>query len=268
VTEQEATLWIVGTGAETATQAMNNLGLEPITLRSTDEDTYWQAQDDAPNLQTLMTRLDRRKQGTDMTSQERPKWIIITLTQRLFNKETRQAQLQEVLTKGRELDCKAVICMWTTNDRKEEERQAEKVKEWTNDIGWKTVSGQLRNEEHDGYLEGCSTYLITAKARVINRLPRQYDESNDGYHYLEQILDVNNGTIEDCFTYFTAQTEERKQKGKGTKIKTKVNIQHKGQQKEIAVFDVASIGPAIVSGRHAMGSYAFAIEATDGITSQ
>jgi hypothetical protein len=50
-------LWILGTGAETATAAMSNLGLEPLPAPRTDEDKHWQTSNDAPNLQMFMSHM-------------------------------------------------------------------------------------------------------------------------------------------------------------------------------------------------------------------
>jgi hypothetical protein len=38
--DRARTAWIIGTGAEMATTAMKNLGLEALTMKSTDEDEY------------------------------------------------------------------------------------------------------------------------------------------------------------------------------------------------------------------------------------
>ena len=105
----------------------------------------------------------------------------------------------------------------------------------------------MRNEQHDGYLEGRSTFLIASNRRIINRFPTQFDESNDGYHYLEQILDLGDGIITDCFSFFTATEEESKPSGSGAKIKTKLNGQDGDETKEICIFEINRVGPALVS---------------------
>jgi hypothetical protein len=317
--QQARTLWILGTGAETATTAIANLGLEPLTVRGADENNYWQTTSDAPNLQTVLTRLERREDHLEETPEwivvplthcffhsterrdrlkaaiakgkalnslqvfltrterarqrgnlpeERPEWIVVPLTHQLFRTTAIQERFEEAVVQGKARNSKAMICIWTTPNRKEEERQTAIVQEWAEDIGWKTTTGQLTNEQHDGYLEGRSTYLIAADERIIKKLPKQFHESNDGYHYLEQILDMGDGIIKDCFSYFTATKEDRKPSGTGARVKTQITVSHEGQEKNIDIFDRTSIGPTLVGKRHAFGTSAFAIEATDGITTQ
>jgi hypothetical protein len=206
--DRARTLWIIGQGAETATIAMENLGLEPLRIQSTDEGDYWQTRCDAPNLKVFLTRTERARQRGKLP-EEKPEWIVVPLTHQLFRTTAIQERFEEAVVQGKALNSKAMICIWTTPNRTEEERQAAIVREWAEDIGWKTTIGQLKNEQHDGYLEGRSTYLIAADERIIKKLPKQFHESNDGYHYLEQILDIGDGIIKDCFSYFTATKEDR-----------------------------------------------------------
>ena len=140
---------------------------------------------------------------------------------------------------------------------------------WINEIGWDTTTGQIRNEQHDGYIEGRSTYLIAASRQIVNRLPKDFNESmNEGYNYLEQILDLGDGIINDCFSYFTAIDEDSKPSGSGASIKATLSVQHDSQTQDIDIFDITRVGPALTSQKHSFGDHAFAIEATDGITTQ
>jgi hypothetical protein len=168
---------------------------------------------------------------------------------------------------GRHLNSKALICIWTTNNRQEEEHRADQIQKWMDDLGWKHTVGQIWNEQHDGYLEGQSTYLIAASSQIIDRLPTQFDESNDGFHYLEQILDIGDGDIRDCFSYFAAINDDRKPSGSGAKIKTTLQICHSNEIRNIDIFDVNYIGPSLVSRSNSFGTNTFVIEAIDGITS-
>ncbi len=194
--------------------------------------------------------------------------MLAPLTHLLFLNTAAQEQLEDIIGRGKALNSKALACMWTTLNRKEEEQQAATVKTWAKDLGWKTTSGQIITQQHDGCLEGRSTYLIAATERVIDKLPTQFHELNDGCHYLEQTLDVGDGAIKACFTYFTAMNEERKPSGTGAKVKTRIVVRYEGREKELQAFDATSIGPTLTGKKHAFGSNAFAIEATDGITTQ
>jgi hypothetical protein len=57
--DRARTLWIIGQGSETATIAMENLGLEPLRLKSTNKDDCWQSQADTPGLKAFLARSDR-----------------------------------------------------------------------------------------------------------------------------------------------------------------------------------------------------------------
>ena len=81
--DRARTRWILGTGAETGTTAMTNLGLEALPIRGTDEEKYWQATNDVPNLKLFMSRMARRE---DRRLEETPEWIVVPLTQRFFLK--------------------------------------------------------------------------------------------------------------------------------------------------------------------------------------
>ena len=58
--DRARTQWIIGQGSETATTAMENLGLEPMHLKGTDEKEHWQSQTDAPNIKVFLARQDRQ----------------------------------------------------------------------------------------------------------------------------------------------------------------------------------------------------------------
>ena len=81
-------------------------------------------------------------------------------------------------------------------------------------------------------------------------------------------MDLGDGIITDYFSLFTAIEKDSKPSGSGADIKTKLNIRDGNETKEICVFDINRVGPALVSQRYCFGSHAFAIEATDGITTQ
>ena len=66
----------------------------------------------------------------------------------------------------------------------------------------------------------------------------------------------------------TATNEDRKPSSKGAIIKTTAKVQHGDGMEYINIFDINSIGPTLVSNRNSFGNNAFAVEATDGITSQ
>jgi hypothetical protein len=102
--DRARTIWIIGQGSETATTAMENLGLEPSCLKSTDETEYWQAQTDAPNLKTFLARGDRDTRRHNQ-SEETPKWIIVPITQQLFQTAAAQDQFEE-LTHGKRKSAK------------------------------------------------------------------------------------------------------------------------------------------------------------------
>jgi hypothetical protein len=126
-----------------------------------------------------------------------------------------------------------MMCLWTTPDQKEEEQQVAAAQEWAKDMGWKTTSGQIKNQQHDGYLEVRCTCLVAAKERVIKRLPQQFNESNDRHQHLEQILDIGDGMIKHCFSYFTEPTEDRnKPIGTGVKVKTRQQSVRKEEKKK------------------------------------
>ena len=196
-----------------------------------------------PDLKTFLHRIDRDNLG-GAPQQQTPGWILVPLTHHVTYCREAQERFQDLLIKGKALNAKALVCMWTTSNPDMEDRQMRLVREWTEDMGWATTSGQIRNDQHDGYLEGRSTYLIAADKRVIDRIPKQFDESNDGYHHLEQILDTADGIFEDCFSFFTVKQVDRKPSGHGAKIKMTVIVNKDGINKEIDVIDVSGINPA------------------------
>jgi hypothetical protein len=163
-----------------------------------------------------------QKKTHDQRQVETPEWVIVPLTHQLFQTQASKEQLHTVIKAGKALNIKALICPWTTMNRTEEERQASIISEWIEKMDGKTTTGQICNKEHEGYLEGRSTYLIAASRKINDRLPHKFEESNDGY--LEQILDNGDGIIDDCFTYFTARPEgDQKQPGKGAQAKCQSN---------------------------------------------
>jgi hypothetical protein len=59
------TLWIIGTAAETATTAMKMIGLTPLFVHQTDEETYWQEEADVPDLTTFLARIKNKQANHD-----------------------------------------------------------------------------------------------------------------------------------------------------------------------------------------------------------
>ena len=74
--------------------------------------------------------------------------------------------------------------------------------------------------------------------------------------------------INDCFSFFTAIDKDSNPSDSGANIKTKLTVHHGNETRYISIFDITRVGPALVSQRYCFGSHAFAIEATDGITTQ
>jgi hypothetical protein len=216
-------------------------------------------------------QLTKRQREQQDLQEEPPEWIVAPLTHQFFTSSKAQDHLNQVINTGKALNSKALICVWRTTDKGKEERQAETVKEWTKTIGWDAKVRQMRNKQHNGYLEGQSIFLIAANRRTIDKLPQEFEETNHGFHYLEQILlDLADRNISDCFSYFTAINEDSKPRGQGCRsvIKTPAQIKHGDILKDINVFYITNVGPALVSKQNSFGNNAFAIKATDGITSQ
>jgi hypothetical protein len=65
--DRARTMWMLGTGAETVTTAKTNLGLEALPIRGTDEEKYWQATNDVPDLKLFMSRMARRESQLEET---------------------------------------------------------------------------------------------------------------------------------------------------------------------------------------------------------
>jgi hypothetical protein len=221
-------------------------GLQPLSVRITDEHEHWQLQIDAPNLKTFLSRLERQRERQDR--QEEPlEWTVTPLTHQLFLSSTSQEHLKQVINTGKALNSEALTCIWTTTDKKTEERQAATVKEWTEAIGWDTEVGQIRNAQHDRHPEGRSTFLIAADKRTIDKLSKEFEETDDGFHHLEQILDLADGNVKDSFSHFTATDEDREPSGNGSVMKTPAKIKHSDTMKDINAFDITNIGPALAS---------------------
>ena len=80
---------------------------------------------------------------------------------------------------------------------------------------------------------------------------------------------MGDGILKDCFSYFTAENNDnRKPRSTGAHIKARITVTHEGQKKAINVFDASTIGPSLVSKRHAFRTNAFAIKGTDRVTTQ
>jgi hypothetical protein len=182
-----------------------------------------QSKSDTLNLPTFRSQLEQREDHLEET----PEWMVLApLAHRLFQSTEPQDQLKAVITKGKTLNCKTLTCLWKTMAKNAEERQAVPMKEWLNHIGgWKTMSGQIRNEQHDGCVEGRSACLIAANRESINKLPEQFAESNDWCHCLEQTPDVGDGTFKDCFTSFATSNNFSKPSGTGASIKMTLTVQ-------------------------------------------
>jgi hypothetical protein len=75
--------------------------------------------------------------------EETPEWTEAPLVNSFFQATELQDQLKVAIAKGKALNCKALTCLWTTVEKSREERQAVQTKEWLNNVGWWTTSGQI-----------------------------------------------------------------------------------------------------------------------------
>jgi hypothetical protein len=134
---------------------------------------------------------------------------------------------------------------------------------------WKTATGQIKNKQHDGCLKGQSTCLIATKEEIIQKLPTNFDKSNDRHCCLEQTSDHGDRNSKDCFSCFTNLDKNRKPSSReGAQINTTLQIQHDDKIKNINIFDITSIGPTFANEKNSFGTNAFAVEATCGVASQ
>jgi hypothetical protein len=97
VCDRSRALWIIDSGAQTRTKAMETLGIQPIVSRESDEVSFWQDITDTCNLTTLQQRLER----ANKTTEQAPEWILIPLAQD-YQSDERRAQLEELITKRSE----------------------------------------------------------------------------------------------------------------------------------------------------------------------
>ena len=81
-------------------------------------------------------------------------------------------------------------------------------------------------------------------------------------------MDLSDGIITDCFSFFTAIDQDSKPSGSGANIKAKLKVRDGNEKKEICIFDITRVGLALISKWYCFGSHAFAVGATDGITTQ
>jgi hypothetical protein len=270
--DKARTIWIIGQGAETATAAMTELGLEPLTLRATDEINYWQEHGDVPTLETFIARLQRNETQTKR-QEERPEWILIPRAQD-YSTPHQSTLLTQALKLGKHHGGKAAILLWTTTNREDETRQARNLAAIIRTLGWTTTIGEIRNEDHAGYLEGRSTYLIAGPNETINRINNATtSKANDSHNRLDDILDDSDGIFEDCFRYHERMetADEKTKTNTSAQIKTTLRVQTHPDDPimhTVQIFDAQHPGPSLINRRHAIGEKAFAIEATDGITRQ
>ena len=111
--------------------------------------------------------------------------------------------------------------------------------------------------------------MIASEEQGLTTLPKQFYESIEGDTYLKQILNMGDGILKDCFSYFTTENNDnRKPRSTGAHIRARITVTHKGQKMQIDIFDASTIGPSLVSKRHVFGTKAFVIEATDRVTTQ
>lgn len=92
------------------------------------------------------------------------------------------------------------------------------------------TSGEIRNEQHYGNLEGRSSYLIAVTTHIVQ--------------HLEQIMDLGDGNVEDFFSYFTAVNADENPSSEGAKVKTKLKVHQECEITDIHFFDITRVGPA------------------------
>ena len=78
----------------------------------------------------FMSRIARRQEHLE----EILEWIIVPLTQSFFLSAEKRDIFKEAIIKGKAINSKALICLWTTVDKQIEERQAEQRTEWITEL--------------------------------------------------------------------------------------------------------------------------------------
>jgi hypothetical protein len=267
ICDKSRALWIIDSGAQTITTAMTSLGIQPLILRASDEVSFWQEQTDSCSLTTLRQRIERDKTTNDTT----PEWIIIPRAQD-YQSDERRAQLEEIITTGKEQGAKAAIILWTTTDPKTERHHARELQTLAAELGWDTKTGTLRNEEQGGHIEGRSTYLIAAPTEVITALGTEEFGTLESTGTIQDILDDDNNIFTDYFRWHEQTDEELKPSNTRqdkAAVRTKLNIiDSQGKTKTVPIFDTDRPGPNILTREHEIGGKVFCIEARDGIVSQ
>jgi hypothetical protein len=259
--DKARTMWIIGQGAETATAAMEQLGIHPLILRTSEEDNFWQEQCDAPNLTTFLSRLMRNQQ-------DRPEWILVPRAQEYAHGSQRD-NLETMLRKARGLEARAAIMIWTTSHEDHEE-QRHNISRICEDNRWNTKIGKIANAEHGGYLDSAATYLIAAAPEVISAIGTHEFKPHEDPSALKDILDDDDdGTFTDSFIWSQQTADDCKTKATthGSKISTIIKATTRdGKKHRVPVFNNNRPGPTLQDRTTAVGTKAFVVEATDGIT--
>jgi hypothetical protein len=265
VCDQARTLWMIGQGTETATAAMNQLGINPLIVRATEENDFWQGECDTPDLSTLLAR--KQRQEARQIPQERPEWIVVPRAQDYATSST----LPEALKQAIALDTRAMIMLWPNSNSPQNRTQQDQLQTFAESINWKCKVGIINNEEHGGLITTASYYLLAAPTHIIDIIGEKRFETNDGPAGLAEVLDSNDGIFSDCFRW-QQKAQDAKDIPTGpfqSRARTFLHVHDgEGQPHTVPIFDRERPGPNLSIRTNCIGSKAFAIEATDGITSQ
>jgi hypothetical protein len=113
---------------------MEELGLTTLVTRKSEDNERWQSTTDAPNLTTLLTRVER---GSLAAKEIKPEWIIVPRAQD-YNEKTKREELIKALDKAKTIGGRAMIATWTTNEEEDERTQAANLVRDMQAHGWMT----------------------------------------------------------------------------------------------------------------------------------
>jgi hypothetical protein len=130
--------------------------------------------------------------------------------------------LTDALWKAKELGSKGIVLLWNSSEDTARTRHIEHIADELTDDQWQTKTGVIRNEEHEGYIEATSYYLMAAPRKTIERLGKSEFTATETQARMEDILDEGDGMLTDCFVWQrTAEYKENQiDKTHGARSKT------------------------------------------------
>jgi hypothetical protein len=253
VTDRMRDIWILDAEMETATGAMEAVGLEPRISEMSSEDTQWRIETNLPDLQRLWNKL----QMNALTSTE---WVIAPKADHLW--ESCEGILQKVVGALAQRGLRATIICFMSSSAP---AYCKSWKEFVQDIrsDWSSHTVVLDNCKSGGAMNRKTHVIVSSNRKTVESFSKIVGKTTSSPCSMKSFLDPPNSKYDDYIS--SNKVSEPTHQSFGTARATRVaTISDESNTIARPVFDPDHPAPDIATVDIGLREWSFLIDTFDG----